>query len=92
MSQANWDHIERYKQSIIQGDTIADIWGTDDVREMFSQIMDLPKPPKYLIGKELTDDDARSILDMVLECFDAEVGINWYQIEHQIERHFERDE
>ena len=88
MSQANWDHIERYKQSIIQGDTIADIWGTDDVREMFSQIMDLPKPPKYLIGKELTDDDARSILGMVMEGFDAEQGINWYQIEYQIERHF----
>jgi hypothetical protein len=92
MSQANWDHIERYKQSIIQGDTIADIWGTDDVREMFGQLMDTDNPPKYLLGKELTDDDARSILCMVSEYFDAEIGINWDQIEAQIDSHFERDE
>jgi len=89
MSQADWEHIESYKQAIIDGQAIADIWSAVDVQEMFGQLTDMDKPPKYLLGKELTDDDIQEILYMVQAGFDAEQGINWFQIEYYLSQHFE---
>jgi hypothetical protein len=89
MSQSDWDHIESYKQAFIDGQAIADIWSAVDVREMFNNLMDMDKPPKYLLGKELTDEDIQEILYMVQARFDAEQGINWFQIEHYLSEHFE---
>ena len=88
MSQADWDHIESYKQAFIDGQAIADIWSAPDVHEMFNNLMDMDKPPKYLLGKELTDEDIKEILYMVQARFDAEEGINWLQIEFHISDHF----
>ena len=89
MSQADWEHIESYKQAIIDGQAIADIWSAADVQEMFGQLTDMDKPPKCVLGKELTDDDVREILYRVQARFDAEQGINWYVLDYHLSEHFE---
>jgi glutathionyl-hydroquinone reductase len=92
MSQADWDHIESYKQAFIDGQAIADIWSADDVQMVLEQQQDMDKPPKYLLGKELTDKDIQEILYTVQARFDAEEGINWYQIQYRLDEHFEGGE
>jgi len=89
MSQSDWDHIESYKQAFIDGQAIADIWSAVDVQTLLEQQQDMDKPPKYLLGKELTDDDVREILYRVQANFDAEQGINWFQIEYYLSEYFE---
>ena len=89
MSQSDWDHIESYKQAFIDGQAIADIWSAVDVQTLLEQQQDMDKPPKYLLGKELTDDDVREILYRVQANFDAEQGISWFQIEYYLSEYFE---
>jgi len=92
MSQADWEHIESYKQAFIDGLAIADIWSVVDVQSALEQQQDMDKPPKHLLGKELTDDDVREILYRVQARFDAEQGINWYVLDYHLSEHFERGE
>lgn len=66
MSQYDWDHIERYKQQVIDGDVIMDIWCNDDVVAQATQG-----------GITLTNDEARSVLESVNNNPDACTGINW---------------
>jgi hypothetical protein len=83
MSQSDWDHIESYKQAIIDGRVIADIWGTNDVLAEYER-----SSPR----EQLNEDDAKQILKNVQRYKDADHGINWIVIDSHIDDYLENRE
>lgn len=71
MSQENWDKLEGYKDAIIRGDTIAELWSIEDVQSCADTPMD--------------DETARDVLAAVVQGFDANFGINWEVISSRID-------
>ena len=80
MSQSDWNRIEAYKQSIIDGKAIADIWGTNDVLAEYER-----SSPR----EQLNEDDAKQILKNVQRYKDADQGINWIVIDSHIDDYLE---
>ena len=78
MSQSDWNHLESYKQSIIDGKAIADIWSVDDV--LSEHKLSHHKSP-------LTEDDAKQILEITQQRMDANDGINWIVIDSHIDNY-----
>ena len=74
MSQSDWNHIESYKQSIIDGKAIADIWSINDI---------------LAPNQQLNEDDAKQILKNVQRYKDADQGINWIVIDSHIDDYLE---
>lgn len=74
MSKDTWDHIKSYEKQFIAGDSIALIWNIEDV-------VCVAEDNDY----ELTDDQARDVLSLLVSKHDATIGINWDVIECWIE-------
>jgi len=74
MSIENWEHIEKYKKQIIDGEAISSIWVIDDIKQLSEQM-----------GKPLTHDQQIEALANVEHNFDANEGINWDSLEYAIE-------
>jgi len=54
-------------------DTITDGWGIEDVKQQATEE-----------GYEISDDDARSVLNAIDHHYDANIGINWDVISYWI--------
>jgi len=77
MSKEAWNHILTYKEEVVAGRTIMDIWSIEDV-EFQAERLDI----------SITNDETKEIL-YKMSNIDAEVGINWKVIEfylYQLER------
>lgn len=55
---------------------IADDWSIEDIQSV-ADCMELP---------ELTPDQVEAVMDVVVESFDANIGVNWEVIEFAIEQ------
>jgi hypothetical protein len=58
---------------------IRDEWHEDDIQGV-AEAMDLP---------ELTPDQIEAVMDLVVESFDANIGINWEVIENAVDQALE---
>ncbi len=65
MSKEDWDHILTYKEEVIAGRTIMDIWSIDDIYDQ-AENNDM----------KLSEEDAINILCEIDEEKDAYIGIN----------------
>ena len=75
MSQENWDRLERlYKQAIINGMSITNIWSDEDVEYQAEQD-----------EVTLTRDEVRDVLSLMDNDHDACIGINWDVISYHID-------
>ena len=81
MSQSDWDHIESYKQAIIDGRVIADIWGTNDVLAEYER-----SSPR----EQLNEDDAKQILKNIQRYRNSDYGINWGVIDAHIDMYLDK--
>jgi hypothetical protein len=77
MSKSDWNHIESYKQAIIDGKATADIWSINDI---------------LAPNQQLNEDDAKQILKNVQRYKDADHGINWIVIDSHIDDYLENRE
>ena len=60
---------------------IADDWGIEDIQSVAQQNLGL---------KPLTDAQVEAVMDLIVESFDANIGINWEVIENAIEEVMEK--
>lgn len=79
MSLKDWEHVEEYKQSIIDGNVLASIWQIGDIQV---QAVDTKYAP-------ISDEDARNILAIIEARHDANIGINWDIITYHTENYFD---
>ena len=77
MSESDWKHIEKYKDQIIAGDTIAIIWSAEDV---IYQAANMREDPIIL-----TEEEIQSVLESLTNKHDATIGVNWDTIEYNID-------
>lgn len=78
MSKFDWDHIKSSKKDFISGNSIAIIWGIEDVLGRAEE-QEIP----------LTEDEARDILSWMDRKHDADIGINWDTIDCYIDMYVE---
>jgi len=81
MSLEDWERIERYKQKIIDGETIMSVWSLEDVQ---SQMED--------DGLLLSINQQKEVLSLVESEHDASVGINWDTISYWISEVYQEEE
>jgi hypothetical protein len=66
MSESKWKHINGYRNEVIEGRAIMDIWTVDDVIDRAKDL-----------DMEIPEEEAIDILQQVNENKDACIGINW---------------
>lgn len=66
MSKRRRENLEQWLNQIESGDAIAVVWHIDDVKSM---------------DENLTDDEAREILERMYHKHDATIGISWDTID-----------
>lgn len=81
MSQEDWEHIERYKQKIIDDETIMSPWSLEDVQQQAEDD-----------GLLLSLNQQKRVLSLVSSKHDATIGINWDTISYWISEVYQQEE
>lgn len=66
MSESDWKYLESIKQHIIDGNAIASIWSIEDILE----------------EHDISREQARGVLQSLIDNHDACIGINWEVIRY----------
>jgi len=74
MSLADWQDVQSYRENIITGMAVADIWDITDVHDA--------------TDNKLTNEQAMYILALLIKDHDANIGINNETIQHLAKIHF----